>query len=299
MQTSHTAHIKSLNCRNCNTPAPGKFCPQCGQDTAPHPPSALEFIHEFASHYIAFEGKLWRTLGLLFFKPGQLTKEYLVGRKQRYVLPLRLYLTISLIFFIALSISVNINTQVGVNEKQMKEEMSKNPRITIGAMSEGDGYYGARLEKDGTFNCKFPTWICDRLRAKIDSVKASPSVVVSGWITKFRDDWPYAMFLLMPVFALLMMLAYWRRRMVYGEHLVFAFHVHAAWFVLAFLTLFLPESINGLPLIVMPAYTLMAMQRVYRGRWWLTLLRGSILAAPYLMAVFIVMVLLGFYIVLA
>jgi Protein of unknown function (DUF3667) len=125
----------SMNCRNCGSPAPGKFCTQCGQDTAPHPPSAGEFIHEFIGHYIAFEGKLWKTLALLFFKPGQLTKEYLAGRKLRYVLPLRLYLTISLIFFVALGFGVNVATQVVSNEKELKESMADSS-ISIGAFND-------------------------------------------------------------------------------------------------------------------------------------------------------------------
>ena len=56
---------------------------------------AGEFLHEFVGHYVALEGTLWRTLGLLLRHPGRLTREYLDGRRRRYVLPLRLYLTAS------------------------------------------------------------------------------------------------------------------------------------------------------------------------------------------------------------
>ena len=78
-------------CRNCGTPAPGNFCPYCGQSTALHVLSILEFGHEIVSHYVALEGKLWRTLALLALQPGRLTREFLAGRRQRYVIPLRLY----------------------------------------------------------------------------------------------------------------------------------------------------------------------------------------------------------------
>jgi Protein of unknown function (DUF3667) len=292
MQQSPVTHIKALQCRNCGSPALGKFCPQCGQDTAPHPPSAGEFIHEFIGHYIAFEGKLWKTLALLFFKPGQLTKEYLAGRKLRYVLPLRLYLTISLIFFVALGFGVNVATQVVSNEKELKESMSDSS-ISIGAFNGPGGFVGARLDKDGTFICNLPAWACSRMRSKIERMKTAPASEVANLLGKFRDDWPYAMFLLMPVFALLMKVAYWRRGMVYGEHLVFAFHVHAAWFVLALITLLLPDSVNGLPLIAMPVYTMFVMHRVYGGRWWSTLLRGLAISLPYLVSILMVMILLG------
>jgi hypothetical protein len=87
--------------------------------------------------------------------------------------------------------------------------------------------------------------------------------------------------------------------MVYGEHLVFAFHVHAAWFVLALITLLLPDSVNGLPLIAMPVYTMFAMHRVYGGRWWSTLLRGLAISLPYLVSILMVMILLGLYLFIA
>ena len=83
-------------CRNCGAPADGNFCPGCGQDTKAHPPSAREFLHEFAQHYVAIEGSLWTTLKKLAV-PGALTLEYLAGRKRRYIHPLRLYLTASVV----------------------------------------------------------------------------------------------------------------------------------------------------------------------------------------------------------
>lgn len=98
------------HCRNCEAALgdpPGNYCPHCGQDTAGHAPSFLEFVHEFIGHYIALEGRLWRTLIKLFFLPGELTKEYLRGRKLRYVLPLRLYLTASFLFFLLVKVIGN------------------------------------------------------------------------------------------------------------------------------------------------------------------------------------------------
>jgi hypothetical protein len=158
---------------------------------------------------------------------------------------------------------------------------------------------GARLDKDGTFTCNLPTWVCSRMRSKIERMKTAPASEVANLLGKFRDDWPYAMFSLMPVFALLMKVAYWRRGMVYGEHLVFAFHVHAAWFVLALITLLLPEGANSIPIFAMPVYTLLAMRRVYGGRWWSTLLRGLAISLPYLMSILMVMTLLGLYLFIA
>ena len=86
-------------CANCDAAVSGRFCHKCGQETVLHPPSTREFLHEFIGHYVALEGKLWKSLGLLLFRPGRLTLEYIKGRRVRYVQPLRLYLSFSLIFF--------------------------------------------------------------------------------------------------------------------------------------------------------------------------------------------------------
>ena len=64
-----------------------------------HSPSAGEFIHEFIGHYVALEGKLWQTLTLLLSRPGQLTVDYMCGRRVPTINPLRLYLTLSLVMF--------------------------------------------------------------------------------------------------------------------------------------------------------------------------------------------------------
>ena len=78
---------------------PGNFCQGCGQAAHLHVPSAREFLHEFIAHYVALEGKLWKSMALLIFRPGRLTRDYIEGKRVRYLEPLRLYLTFSIIFF--------------------------------------------------------------------------------------------------------------------------------------------------------------------------------------------------------
>src|SRR5580704_6109035 len=105
MLSSTPAPRLSLQCRNCGADAPDRYCPHCGQETTEHLPSAREFVHEFVLHYFAAEGRLWRTLRVLVLHPGRLTIEYIRGRKLAYVLPLRLYLTVSVVFFLLLQLT--------------------------------------------------------------------------------------------------------------------------------------------------------------------------------------------------
>ena len=91
-------------CRNCGAIASGNYCSHCGQSTDVHVPKLAEFLHEFISHHIAFEGTLVASVKRLLLSPGGLTLDYFIGRRARYVAPLRLYLTFNVIFFLAVQL---------------------------------------------------------------------------------------------------------------------------------------------------------------------------------------------------
>lgn len=92
-------------CRNCGAEAPGAFCPSCGQETRLALPKATQFLREAAGRYVAFDGRMWRTLALLLFRPGFLTREYLAGRRIRYVRPARLVLVLAIVLFAAIRLT--------------------------------------------------------------------------------------------------------------------------------------------------------------------------------------------------
>jgi hypothetical protein len=87
-----TAHGPAQDtCLNCNTVLTGAFCHACGQRGHVH--RTISAIgHEIAHGVFHFEGKIWRTLPLLFFKPGDLTRRYIHGERARFVTPLALFL---------------------------------------------------------------------------------------------------------------------------------------------------------------------------------------------------------------
>src|ERR1051325_10982684 len=87
------------DCANCGAPLNGRFCQTCGQKAASPNVSLHDVYHEAFHEFAHVDGKIVQTLRLLLTKPGQLTREFLEGRRQRYVSPLRLYLTCSLIFW--------------------------------------------------------------------------------------------------------------------------------------------------------------------------------------------------------
>src|ERR1700681_1651494 len=86
-------------CRNCGSTVDGAYCATCGQETKLGLPTLREFLREAAGRYVALDGRFWRTVFALLARPGFLTREYLAGRRRRYIRPARLYLFATLIFF--------------------------------------------------------------------------------------------------------------------------------------------------------------------------------------------------------
>lgn len=92
-------------CRNCAAPVLGAFCAACGQPTDTHRRSVLHLLHDLVKDLASFDSRILRTVRALFFEPGELSLAFRDGRTQRYVPAVRLYLFISLIFFLFLSIT--------------------------------------------------------------------------------------------------------------------------------------------------------------------------------------------------
>ena len=86
-------------CPNCKTPVLGRYCPECGQSAHVHR-SIAHIFEEVAHGVLHFETKSWRTVPLLFVRPGLLTRRYIDGQRVRYVSPLALFLfSVFLMFF--------------------------------------------------------------------------------------------------------------------------------------------------------------------------------------------------------
>ena len=92
------------NCKNCETKLLEgyKFCPKCGQEHKDKVVTFKQFILDFLGDYFTFDSLIVRSVKPLLFKPGFLTNEFLAGRRVRYIPPLRVFIFISIVFFLFL-----------------------------------------------------------------------------------------------------------------------------------------------------------------------------------------------------
>ena len=267
MKTVSPSTSPASSCHNCNTDAPGKFCSACGQATTLHVPSAREFLHEFVAHYVALEGKLWRTLALLLFRPGALSNEYLAGRRVRYVEPLRVYLTFSILFFAILKFS---SPDVFLTVHSQKAQVS----------AHGPGQTAENKSSPMQISILGQTPTLPRQWQDFEQLPTAEKQKLV--VDSFFHYAPYAMFCLMPLFALFLKILYLGSGRRYGEHFLFALHTNAFAFITMALMSLIPVDTVRLALGAwLLAYLPWAMWRVYPSGKLATVCRWALLMAAY------------------
>lgn len=232
-----------MQCLNCGAELTGKWCAQCGQKATGIRPTVHELLHEAVHELIHLDGKLFSTVALLLTKPGALTREFLDGKRVRYVTPIRLYLICSLLFF---------GTMTLLPTRPLKVS------ITKGASAQ--------------------------LSRAADKVNRDPSILAHALEAAF----PKAMFILMPLFALVVYAFYFRAERMYVPHFYFSVHYHAFTFVA--LTIFEAGTlihsrvfaiVRLLFILALFPYLAIALRRVYGGKRWLTALKTIAILTIY------------------
>ncbi len=212
------------HCLNCGEPAAGNFCAHCGQENKDHTVALKPLLHDLLAEVASWDSKLVRTVVPLVIRPGFLTNEYNAGRRIGYLSPLKLYLTVSVLFFLALSWKAPLN----------KQNVVISPRgVAFGAgagrfpapVSRTAAEYDARQRALPPARRDSP--LTGTMIHHLFKAKESPQPFISALL----GDIPKMMFFLLPLFAMSLKLLYLRTKRLYVEHLVFLLHVHAFTFL--------------------------------------------------------------------
>jgi Protein of unknown function (DUF3667) len=256
------------HCPNCGTILTGKYCHNCGQKRIKNHDFALKHffghvVHEF-THLDS--NKVINTLISLMFRPGLLTDEYLAGRKGHYINPIRVYLTISFLYFLfgwGPLLQVGGGAANNLVSQEWFVTMANQRGIEPHALAE-------RI---------------DQKREKYVSGMRFVGVLLSGAFLTFL---------------------YYGKRKYYVEHLIFSLHFYSFDFLMrcVLAVLFLGFNKIGI-LFYTPArvffyliifvYILLAVRRVYKETWVKTVSKSVVLFAGET-ALFILIVVMGTYI---
>lgn len=97
---SHYKERKEKNCLNCGTQVEGRFCQHCGQENIIARESFWSLLTHFVYDITHFDSKFFGTMKYLLTKPGRLSLEYINGKRNSYLHPIRMYVFTSAFFFI-------------------------------------------------------------------------------------------------------------------------------------------------------------------------------------------------------
>lgn len=149
---------RGLTCLNCELPLDknDRFCPNCGQANTTKKLSFSDFFAEFFSGVFSYDSRFQRTLRVLLFQPGKISKEYINGKRMRYANPFRFYLSASIIFFLLFSFNIDTDEAFGRQDLDKpifvpEEYLDEQDKVELDSLNEIMSQNGIALksfEKD-------------------------------------------------------------------------------------------------------------------------------------------------------
>lgn len=302
------ATAPSAACENCGAPLYGKYCYACGQPTTGMVRHFGSILSDVADSLLNIDERLFRTIGPLYLRPGKLTVDYFEGKRARYVTPFRLVFFLAIIAFFAIQLTIRAGFAHVVHVQTPPVAGVSISSAPPAHPVENEAFSGGNIRLNGHV-----LW----------NRQARPLQV--GWLPGFANDWlndlmgnaqeqlhamnsgsfesqraarqkfqlgmfsaaPTVLFVLLPVFALLLKVFYLFKRRLYMEHLIVAMHSHA-FLMLSMLVLVALDLLRGtlvphagwlsVPLALLRAaawiwiflYLFLMQKRVYRQGWFMT-----------------------------
>jgi hypothetical protein len=279
----------------------GKYCSQCGQRLEHEIHSVLHFSREATEDLTHADSRLWSTIIALLFRPGFLTREFLDGRRVRYLPPLRLYLVLSVLFFLV--IGSGPHDPKVVRLKPGSTAPSVVPADEVEGLAAKPGETPQQREErlcNPNYDGPARSFVLPFLKQGCRDFVEDRGRTVSE---AFMHNLPRAMFIFLPALALVMKAMYWRPRRYYVEHLLFFVHTHAfvflAFGLLALMTRFVPATaeswLTSIVQLYVAYYLFVSMRRVYGQGRGLTFAKLVVLSFTYFILAAMTLILTGMY----
>lgn len=273
MSTRKSRQYRGQRCLNCETALDisEKYCHQCGQLNSTKKLTIGDFFEEFLSNFYAYDSRLRNSIISIFTKPGVLAKEFNEGKRQKYANPFRLFLSVSIVLFIILSIGdKNINydkfeyNSIEISKKQF-DSLKNNKHLTVEKNNEK---YSLMLHKDSiynynelsinevslintlpissfrNFNLKYPNKTTEEglkelkfennflNRAFFNKAKTFKSSNINTEVKEyFIQKLPLLIFVSLPFLTLMFWIVFYSKTKNYTEHLVFTYTFYTFFFL--------------------------------------------------------------------
>jgi Protein of unknown function (DUF3667) len=241
-EAGDTGHTHEKSCLNCLTPLTGHYCSICGQKAHVHR-SVRGFLQDFVQGLFNFEGKIWRTLPMLAWRPGEMTRRYIAGERARFISPVALYLFTVFTMFAVLNftgelspassskhVQQGLKTEIAEQQKKLAALEVKR-KLTVAAgkpvtdidsqiakrkedITDSQNVLNGKVFASGPVDDETPSWI----RPFIENVRDNPDVVSM----KIQEAASKYSWLLIPISVPFLWLLFpFRRRYNTYDHTVF------------------------------------------------------------------------------
>jgi hypothetical protein len=251
---SHGKLREDKTCLNCGHQVEEYYCTHCGQENVETRQPFYFLITHFIEDFVHYDGSFFKTIKTLFLKPGIITNEYLSGKRNSSVNPVKMYIFVSFVTFFLIAVipskssinneKINDTTQVEVLNKQ-KEQVKKNiDSLNVNGIitKNQKQLINSTIENGEEINLdKLDPNSIKKIEIEVD--KKAP--ILTRFITKYRELRsndvtiedivenivehtlkliPKALFVYMPIFAFLLWLFYNKKKYWYFDHGIFTLH---------------------------------------------------------------------------
>jgi len=214
---SHHGKLReNKRCESCGHFVESRFCPECGQENIETRQPFHYLFTISVEDFVHYDGRFWKTITYLLFRPARLTKVYLSGKRNHYVPPVTLYIFISfLTFFVPSLLPVkNGDAAYIVNIKNNNNNEDETPRSITNKTEDEDSEQGdlsKSKEKDNNY-------------LEINGKKFNTDELKKGLQERLIHNFPKAIFLYMPIFAFWLWLFHNKKKWYYFDHGIFTLH---------------------------------------------------------------------------
>lgn len=311
----HQRLREDKTCLNCDNPVEERFCTHCGQENIEPRHSFHYLFTHFLEDLVHYDGSFWRTMKTLFLRPGKLTREYLEGKRQSQVNPVRMYIFVSFIVFFVMSVFPAKEVVDTSRERLLDNpdpeianhvidsvynDLQKNKVLTPEQVQEqralakknADLFSGR--DSLNIHDDEAPEYL-KKVVTKINKVNRSKtkSELVKEIREQFMHILPKVLFVYLPIFAFMLWLVYSKKRWLYYDHGIFTLH-YFSMSLLCFMLLsllsdigtYFPDSgfvstiiglITAITILYIIVYLFLGMHRVYRQKKRYTIIKGIFL----------------------